>query len=1321
MDIAAYEFCIKEIVGAFAETVGFVSHQTHSYEHYVQYQIPEIIEENSPLQIFCPKQKVMHVVHMQKVSIGKPTIKEANGFIRLLFPKEAFLRRESYMADVFVDLRHEMYTSLSQKHYKLHEVKIYQHVLLFQFPCMRNSSVCNDHQRLEQVREQGTFIINGFEKSLILQEKQKCNYPFIHTLKRATKYAFRCEIRSCHATKIRSTSTLNIYMSGKKTDCIPTIRVAVPFVKNHIPLIVIFRLLGVADIASILKFIVGTKSSPALVYLARSILCNDQTGTAGLSLEELYDWIGLQGAIEKANRKRVHYVKNVIDGEFLPHCASNGGDINMKKAFFLGYSVRKLMAVYLKEIPEDDIDSYVNKRCATSGSLIALLSRQLIRSFLKTVHVQVFRAANNGKFINITDFFTHRKITSGLKYAFSTGNWGIQKGQNSQSGVCQVLNKMGIAARLSHLRLINTPLNRDGTFFSFLFPGIYIFLYSKTSLSLSGKLSEPRQLHRSHWGILCAAETPEGRSVGLLNSLSTLALVRVGCAIHYVIDILYTEMNVISLQAYREMQSSRHFMVLVNGIIAGFVDNPLQLVRTYQHYRRWHSVPIDSSISYQSHADQICINTDAEDCYRPLICLRHFDKLAQVFQLYCSYPHFLWQRLLVEGVIEYINKEEESELHIVVTYQEYLENQQLPVPVKFTHMELHPSYTVNGISAGTIPFSNHNQAPRNIYQCLYADEPVLLANGRRVPIRDVVVGDKVVTFHPDTLAISFTTVVQQLLMYTKKVVVHVHAAGDRRITVTDDHLFMTDQGWRCARQFDLHTRLATLTDIGAVAFVPIESVSVASESLVADITTASSNHSFVGGRGNFLVHNSAMMKQAISAQQLDFNENLESKSYTLCYPQKPMVTTWTADHIEYSDKPTGQSVVVAFQCLTGYNQEDSVIVSRSALQRGLFRTSVYRTYKDTEATHGADTERFDPCLDSNLTGRHKGDYSKLSHEDGIVPVGTHLVKNDVIIGKTIQFTSVQHKASDVGELEGKYVSERRKRDRSTLLKCSEESRVERVVFASTKDGLRSVSVRTVSFREPEIGDKLSSCHGQKGIIGMILPQEDMPFTLDGVVPDLIVNCHAIPSRMTIGQMIESALGKTACLTGAIANGTPFRGKSVQEIEALLGAHGMNGLSKEVMMDGRTGRQLQHPVFIGVTYYQRLRHMVQDKVHGRSKGPQQILTRQPVEGRSRRGGLRLGEMERDSLLSHGVSGVIIDRLLKQSDYFETVICESCGQIAESAAPKDIHEQNLLPKKAYCRNCQSHDKIADVKLPYCMKLLAQELQACHVALKFCFDDK
>jgi DNA-directed RNA polymerase II subunit RPB2 len=1101
--------------------------------------LPEIILEHSPVNVYCPKQRTLHRIFLSNICIKKPTIQEANGFIRELFPIEAHLRKQTYCFDVFLDVQHKVYYC-QELVYRLKEDKIYQNVLFCKIPCMLNTSTCHTYKDFDHPqRNSGTFIINGYEKVIITQEKLRCNFPYVFPIKQKNKYTYRCEVRSFHSSKIRSTSTLNIYISAEKTTTVPEITVVVPFIKHYIPLPVIFRLLGVCDLKSMLYYIIDTapNCSQKLLYRAQSILCTDTSNTFNMTSDELYDWIGLKGSTEKQHQKRIQYVKHVFMNEFFPHC---GGDYstpekaaftNAEKAFYLGYCVRKLLMVSLDEIPPDDIDHYANKRCCATGLQFALLLRQLIRNFIKMLHVQVFKAVTNSKYINVIDFFNHRKISAGIKYACATGNWGIQKGMTNQSGVCQVINTMNLPARLSHLRLINTPLNRDG------------------------KLPRPRQLHRSHLGILCAAETPEGKSVGLLNQMAFLTRLRVGCPSRFLIDLLTCDMGVVPLPGRQNLT-----LVLVNGIICGGVQDPLQLVRIYKEYRRTFSVPVDSSITYRETHKEVSILTDAEDAYRPLLRADKIAELSGVFRLYGEYLHLFWSQLLIAGVVEYINKEEESDLFVCMLLED--------LTPQHTHLELHPSFTLYGVCAGLIPFSEHNQAPRNIYQ-------------------------------------------------------------------------------------------------------------------------------------------SAMGKQAISGQPLGFAHQMDTKTHVLDHPQRALVTSWTSELVGFDKDPAGQSCVVAILIYGGFNQEDSVYLNQSALDRGLFRSTFYRVVKETEATHGSDIERFDPEHHTML-GKRKGDYTKLD-DTGIMPIGTVVNKDDILIGKSIEYTMVNKENS------GEYLSQRIKRDRSVASKHEEVSKVHSVVFSDTKEGLKYVSVKTASTRIPEIGDKFSSRHGQKGICGMTLPHADMPYTADGVVPDLIVNCHAIPSRMTVAQLLEMHLGKVSCLEGQIADGTAFRKITAEEINE----HSLDQFGKEIMYNGKTGEMLQQKVFIGVAYYQRLRHIVRDKLHARAKGPNQILTRQPVEGRSRKGGFRMGEMERDALICHGASAVIRDRFLDQSDKFRAFVCQTCGFFAEPNAPEKLDIVNILHKTPYCRYCKSNDNIYPVDVPYAFKLLTQELGAVHIGMKFKLD--
>jgi len=439
-------------------------------------------------------------------------------------------------------------------------------------------------------------------------------------------------------------------------------------------------------------------------------------------------------------------------------------------------------------------------------------------------------------------------------------------------------------------------------------------------------------------------------------------------------------------------------------------------------------------------------------------------------------------------------------------------------------------------------------------------------------------------------------------------------------------------------------------------------------------------------------YQTSMGKQAMSMYALSYNNRTDTVSHILGYPQRPLVSTFQAGLMGFNDMPSGINVIVAIACYTGFNQEDSIILNKSAVERGLFDATTYRTHTDQEKKHGIyNSEKIGcPPLDKRKMDINYG----LLGSDGIVmtrfPNGgaVYVEKGDVLIGK--YFIEGSNGCNEV-------IS-----DCSLVIKKGEDGYIDRVIKSITPDGNLMVKIVIRTQRIPEVGDKFASRAAQKGTCGMMYRQEDMPFTVDGMTPDLILNPHCIPSRMTINQLLESVLGKSCALEGKFGDSTPFTGSSVDVASSIcdhLGMLGYEKTGKEVLHNGFNG-EMMGSFFIGPVYYQRLKHLVGEKMHARASGPVTTLTRQPLEGRSRDGGLRFGEMERDCMISHGTSMFLKERLCDQSDPYKAPICNGCGNIATT--------------QTKCHVCDGDD-ISITGMPYIAKLVLQELNAMAIKTK------
>lgn len=431
----------------------------------------------------------------------------------------------------------------------------------------------------------------------------------------------------------------------------------------------------------------------------------------------------------------------------------------------------------------------------------------------------------------------------------------------------------------------------------------------------------------------------------------------------------------------------------------------------------------------------------------------------------------------------------------------------------------------------------------------------------------------------------------------------------------------------------------------------------------------------------------AMGKQAMGCIGYNQQNRIDTLLYSLAYPQVPLVRTKTINLINFDKLPAGQNATVAVMSYSGFDIEDAIVINKASLDRGFGRCLVYR--KSVCALKRYANQSFDRIMGPNLDKQTLKPIWK--HEvldvDGIVAPGSRINNKQTLVNKSTPIVTQSLDQPDGGGY----------RDTPNTFKGPTDAYAEKVMVTSNTDDSMLIKVLLRSTRRPELGDKFSSRHGQKGVCGLIVNQEDMPFNDLGMCPDIIMNPHGFPSRMTVGKLMELLAGKAGVLDGRFHEGTAFGGSKVENVSEDLVRHGFNYLGKDFITSGITGEPLQAYVFFGPVYYQKLKHMVLDKMHARSRGPRAVLTRQPTEGRSREGGLRLGEMERDCLIGYGASMLLMERLMISSDQFEVDVCGKCG---------------LLGYSGWCHSCRSSGQVSSIKIPYACKLLFQELQSMNI---------
>ena len=1604
-----------------------VRHQIESYDHFVHVQIPRTIEMFNPVIIrhendYVAEHKQYYLemqVSFENYKMYPPQIHENTGATKVMFPQEAKLRGFTYgsMTTVDVHVKYIVRNTENMDTPQIINVVLPKIRIVNQLPIMVKSSVCmlsvNRHLPPKSLGEcsmdcGGYFVVKGSEKTVLGQERAAENRIYCFDGKNTTKWSWYAEMKSVPDTKCISPKQIEMCISNKNNGFGHPIYVELPRVKIPIELFVLFRALGITSDKDICKYIlldIETEGQPEILKcLQASIIEANKYLTQEDAIKRITSQVSYvstnpnQTDKEYTARKRREYAMDILTNDIFPHCKTN-----LQRIYLLGYMANKLLNVSLGYLSPDDRDSYLNKRIDLTGTLLNNLFRNYFNKMVKEMRTQLLREINTGSWRSKEDFenilnpanvykmIKPAIIENGILRALSTGDFSVKQSNSSKAGVAQVLNRLTYPAILSHLRRINTPLEKGG-----------------------GELIAPRKLHNTTWGFLCPVETPEGASIGVVKNLSSLAHVSIPIHNTPIYDFC---LNGDWIQTVPEDIHEIHQMygkvkVFVNGVWLGICDKPEQFYNELKEQKCRGTINVYTSVVFDRTMLEIRVCSDGGRLTRPLLRVKNGavlltrDIIEGVASKKYNWNHLLLgtgkdsDEYLKEAVIEYIDPEEQNYSMIAM---QMISAQQKEQGVKdrrrYTHCEIHPS-TIFGVLASCIPFPEHNQAPRNTYQCLDIHETVWMADGTQKEIQHVKPGDEVLTFAPGSaMHVSKTKVVGHFIQQNRHQVYKIRTTGGREIIATDDHQFITWRSrgsnkwtrvsemrqtleshnqvyvgiytgtplpevqsigspktvltigqfyqsceklyldtsymmkhgvelstrnllplttnnsaislivrmmgmhpfilidddneaprllcefpfytlhdaknfandvkdilgedhidisvksvavnsgvhqyhwcsyegkipmilaalgspfghqeylafpaipaWICdhihfAREYlrgcsvidkcprieryayvdykrplmaymeqyrellrayfnikcslvvwdasgkayfefayNSDTSILYMRDIGAVynaqkqatfiamtdymntmpdditsnewveqnmlydiqsntdwIFARIESIETVSNRLVSDIEVESENHSFIAGAGGFASHNCAMGKQAIGIYATNYEERMDKTAYVLTYPSRPLVDTRLMNILHLDKVPSGTQIHVAIMTHTGYNQEDSVLVNKGSIDRGLFMATIYHTEKDEDRNIVRD-EIIRGVPDPTKTkGIKVGcNYTKVN-ERGFMEENALIENRDILMAKVVPIKENRNDPTKVIKYE----------DQSRIYRTTEDTYVDKNYTGRNGDGYTFAKVRVRALRKPVLGDKFSSKHGQKGTCGNIIPECDMPFTKDGLRPDIIINPHAIPSRMTIAQLKETLLGKVLLELGMFGDGTSFGNFDVKTIADSLSKLGYESYGNEVMYNGQTGEQMTTSVFIGPTYYQRLKHMVTDKQHSRANGPVMNLTRQPQEGRSRDGGFRIGEMERDVMIAHGMSKFCRERLYDVSDKYGANICKKCGMIASynDGVRNSVYREGEFTTYQ-CNTCNNTSDFAFVEIPYAYKLLAQELQAINV---------
>lgn len=1318
-----WEIHFREIIKKqfHADPLFYVRHQLDNFNNFISIQIPQCIKEYMPLIVVNGNWSFK--LDFTRVYISKPLQRLPEGFKPLL-PNEARLRDLNYSGPLFVDYVLEL-----RNNDKVIDAIIEHKVPLTRIPIMLNSMYCHLHGKNPKEREAmgesltdlgGYFVLNGNEKVIIAQERPVDNNIMSFEQSKSSalysQYVSRSEINSSLDQQFHPIKRATILITqdkpkkkGNTSGSTPghKIHVKFPFIKKDIPLFVAFRAYGILTDREIISNLVGdmnSVSNDVLKFILPSAEEGNEIFEIGRNEKILirtqhdalyyisqyvnlpkYDLDALneiksddkQSQKQKQEQTKITWTKGILDREFLPHTT----ELTSRKIAFLSYMVRRTINATLNPSLYGDRDSYLNKRVDTTGPLLLQIFRFNFQKLLRELKVVLSKELNGSKILNhmaVRKTMQRCTIESKLKYALATGNWHTAKSSAnvaSKKGIAQVLQCLSLLGRLSHLRKAQSPLERSGS-----------------------KQEAPRRFHATQLGKICMNETPEGQQVGIVKNLAMMCHITINSSNLPIRFILSKIPDIIEITQANPVDIVKSTAILINGDLTAIILNNVKRVeeiyKMLKIFKINNKISKFTSISWVQERKEILIYTDGGRYSRPLLLIDDMnnfkienflkDQDKSIFNI-------SWDDLLNGENVTKVTNSTGSLLEYVDTYED--ENNMYAIfPYQLIPGKVYELNTDNkgkfyikadfGISLSIkdqalgkdILNVNDYGTEESVLELIRTRTPNWFLelipdfiNNLEVRFQDIPIFTDIQQSIADLASSTSTSTStsKRILIYIKEHTEHTellkYFLKHLNQFIYPDYIKYT------------HHEIHPCTWFGAIAQ-----------------TIPFSDHN----QSPRNCYYSSMVKQSMGQYVSNYHIRMDTMANVLCYPQKPLVQTFTAGYTGLEISPHGYESIVAVLCYSGFGQEDSTLMNKSGIQRGLMNSMFYRAYtnKIKPGKKGSVTESFaiNPKKDNP-------EITYALNADGFPILNTYVHTDVQIIGKIKAYSNGTTSTS------GSNIE-----DVSTTVRQGEEGFIDWVIpnkefkRSENADGHLICKVRIAQMRIPEIGDKFASRSAQKGTVGMTFNQSDMPVTMTGMSPDQIMNPHAYPSRMTVGQIVEAPTSKASVLNGIVRDATPFTKFDLEEIRKELAYHGFQYSGNETMYNGQTGELIGTPVNINPTYYMRLKHMVQDKIHARSVGPVQKLTRQPTEGRSRDGGLRIGEMERDCFISHGISKYLVEKMLHSSDIYKVHMSRQTG-MAVTANP------NLGIYKNGNTDIIETDELVNVIMPWASNLYLNELKS------------